>query len=119
MITIEKTKYYLELRIKKFIDPNELEAYIRKPLSDVIGKFGNVTLAIPEYQTYQSHEGDLPELKLETKVLFFKYVKVSIVLYNLPNGIESINNFLKERGLTVKSQLLFTDERYDLLDIDF
>jgi len=112
-------KYYLELRINEFIDPNSLDVVIRKPLDELLGDIGSVSLAVPEYQFYQSSKGELLELKLDEKVLYFKYIKVSILLTGFTKGIELINLFLLENNLAKKSKLLFADQRYNLLELDF
>lgn len=78
---------------------------------------GRVTLAIPEYQFYQSVNEDLQELNIGSKVLFFKYIKVSISLISLQRGIRAIESFLESKNLQKSSNLLFADERYNLLEI--
>lgn len=109
--------YYLELRINKFIDTNDLDEVIRRPLTERLEGMGRVTLAIPEYQFYQSVNEDLQELNIGSKVLFFKYIKVSISLISLQRGIRAIESFLESKNLQKSSNLLFADERYNLLEI--
>jgi hypothetical protein len=109
--------YYLELRIHEFIDPNDLDEVIRKPLAESLKGKGRVTLAMPEYQFYQSANEDLPKLNIGNKVLFFKYIKVTVSLLDLAEGASMTKAFLESRNLQKSSKLLFADERYNLLEI--
>ena len=111
-------RYYLELRINEYIKPDDLDMMIRKPLADRLGEIGNISIAIPEYQSYRSSKEELLELNFDGKILFFKYIKVYISLLNLSVGIDRIKKFLDDNNLDEASKLVFKDERYNLLEIE-
>ena len=116
-IKIINMKYYLELRIQKFIQPDALDELIRKPLAENLLNIGNVTIASPEYQSFQAVNGDLLKIDFDGKILYFKYIKVSISLINFSEGVKKIEKFTTDLNMRESSTLLFQDERYDLFNI--
>lgn len=111
-------KYYLELRIDQYMNPKNLEEELFKPLNNFLNHYGNVSIVIPEYQSYQSDKKELVKLEVGRKELYFKYIKIHITLTDIKKGLPKIRFFLQDLNLLKKSILLFRDERYNLLEND-
>ncbi len=112
-------RYYLELQIRKFTPPDDLEHLYREPIKKLLTGVGSANLAIPEYQYENSAAEDLLKIDINGRILFFKFIKISIVLYDFEKGIKLIRTFVEKQNLLKASRLKFSNYKYNLLNEEF